>query len=175
GTAGAQDAARARLRAFVAFETAADEAEYDRRLDAYEAAVLRVAATEVAADAFGWGGPDHQGAWDAAADRLRDLADEVESTDPLPPAPAAGSARADILAGLHAAEATTIGDETPEALLARHDAAVRTEVLDAVVTWLEGRARAYRSTGGSRDREAHAIRTMADKIRQGAIAGGDAA
>ncbi|MEU3962888.1 hypothetical protein AB0F42_24300 [Streptomyces buecherae] len=56
---------------------------------------------------------------------------------PLPPRPPAADTRADILAGLHAAEATTIGDETPEHLVDRHDAAVRAEVLAEAAAEIE--------------------------------------
>ncbi|MFF4292166.1 hypothetical protein ACFY0N_00750 [Streptomyces vinaceus] len=55
-----------------------------RRGNRGRAAILREAAHAVRADAFGWGGPDHDDAWTAAHDRLMDLAREAEGQQDHP-------------------------------------------------------------------------------------------
>ncbi|MEU1815191.1 hypothetical protein ABZ543_08330 [Streptomyces roseifaciens] len=44
------------------------------------AAAFRAAAHAVRPDAFGWGGPDHHDAWDAAEERLQEIADAEDES-----------------------------------------------------------------------------------------------
>lgn len=48
------------------------------------------------------------------------------------------NARDDILAGLRAAESSSVGDETPEELLGQYDALKRAEVLAEAADFFEG-------------------------------------
>jgi hypothetical protein len=66
---------------------------------------------------------------------------DILAGDPAPTNPTA-AVRDDILAGLRIAEAGSIGDETPEELLARYDAAKRAEVLAKIADLQEATAAA---------------------------------
>lgn len=62
---------------------------------------------------------------------------DIIAGSPAPTNPA-DRLRADILAGLRIAESGSIGDETPEQLLAEYDARNRAEVLAEVADFFEG-------------------------------------